>query len=96
MFSTKDPQEVIVVTFDFSALTATVTSPSVTASVASGKPDASPSAVLSGTPAISGAKILQTVIAGQDGTSYDLVCKVTSSDGIQKFVLSDVLPVVAA
>ena len=96
MFSTKDPSEVIYVIFDFVNLTTGVSAPTVTATVSSGKADAAPSAILSGTAQVSGTKVTQMVIGGQDGTNYDLVCKATGADGVTRWALSDVLPVVAA
>ncbi len=78
------------------AMIAGVSSPSVTSTVSSGKADAAPSAILSGSPQVSGTKVTQMVIAGQDGTNYDIVCKASGADGVTRWVLSDVLPVVSA
>jgi len=96
MFSTKDTREVITITFDFAALTSTVSLPTVTVTVNSGLPDANPSAILSGSPQILGAKVMQQVVAGQTGTYYELACQITAADGFTKYVLADVLPLIAA
>jgi hypothetical protein len=94
MLSVKDVQETIVVAFDFSAACASITSViSVTASVASGTPDPAPSAILSGSPTISGTKVLQAITGGLPGANYDLRCKIAAPDGVSQFVAADVLPV---
>lgn len=79
--SPKDPQEVITVTFDFSALAASVSSPTVTVSRVAGNADASPSSMLSGSPQVSGAQVLQKITGGINGTTYDLKCLATLPDG---------------
>lgn len=90
-FSDKDPEEVLILTFNFSELTAAVTLPDVSITRKSGTADASPGNVLDGAPSISGAKVLQRVKGGTAGTDYALRCKVTA-DG-QTYVLSAILPV---
>jgi hypothetical protein len=92
MLSPKDPAEIVTVTFDFSALTTSVSAPSVTCVYSSGVSDSNPTAVLSGVPQIIGTKVLQAVQLGQDATHYELRCTVTAADG-SKYVLADVLPV---
>ena len=96
MFSTKDTREVITLTFDFSALCDSVNLPVVTVTVEGGVPDPNPSAILSGSPQILGAKVMQQVINGQTGTYYDFACQITAPDGMTKYVLSDTLPLMAA
>jgi hypothetical protein len=94
MLSVKDVQETIVVAFDFSAVCSSIASViGVTASVASGSPDPTPSAILSGAPTISGTKVLQAITGGVAGTNYDLRCKIAAPDGTSQFVAADVLPV---
>lgn len=93
MLSTKGPGETVTVTFDFSALTASVTNPSVTATVDSGLPDSNPAAMLSGALQIVGAKVLQQITLGQAGTNYELSCAITAADGASRYVLADVVPV---
>ncbi len=92
----KDPGESVVVLFDFSAETASVSSPSVTSSVRWSLPgDASPSAVLDGAPSISGsnaAHVLQRVDGGVDLTDYALRCTAMSAEG-DVLVVPAVLPV---
>lgn len=92
VLDSKDPAEFITITFDFAALTsATLTGAVVTASVESGKDDASPSAIVSGAAQVSGLKVLQRIIGGQAGTNYLLRCQVDA--GTERFVLSSILPV---
>lgn len=78
-FDRKDPQEVVVLTFDFSAEAAAVSSPVVTVAHDSGEPDAASASVPDGSPQVSGGKVLQRVKAGVDGANYVLRC--TASDG---------------
>ncbi len=92
MLSSKDPGETITVTFDFSGLTSSVSAPSVTAAVGGGTIDPNPSAILSGSAQVVGAKVLQQITAGQNGTIYYLRCSAAS--GTNTFILSDYLPVV--
>lgn len=69
--------------FDFlSVLPAgvTISSASVTASTYSGT-DAAPSAILSGSPTISGSKVTQKVTVGVLGVTYLLLASATLSDG---------------
>jgi hypothetical protein len=92
MLSIKKPGETITVTFDFSALGASVSSPVVTSMVSSGVGDPSPSSILIGQPAISGSKVLQQVSGGVSGTYYELQCAVTMGSNV--YELADVLPIV--
>lgn len=87
----KDPAETITVTFDFSALTDAVTGPTVTATLETGT-DADPSAILSGVPQVSGALVLQQVIAGNAPAKYHLRCVATASDD-SIYVVAGTLPV---
>ncbi len=92
-FDPKDPAETITVAFDFAALTDTPSSPAVAATRHAGTADASPSAILSGSPVVSGTKILQKiVVGGTAGTDYLLRCHVSAPDG-SVYVLAGVLPV---
>lgn len=91
-FDPKDPAETITLAFEFAALTDTPSAPEVTATRHAGTADASPSAILSGSPTVSGTKILQDVVAGTAGTDYLLRCKVGAPDG-SVYVLAGVLPV---
>lgn len=93
MLSTKAPAETITVTFDFTTLTSSVSAPVVTVFVNSGNADTTPSAIKSGSPQISGAKVLQQFTAGQAGTFYEVTCQIAAPDG-SIFVLADVLPVI--
>ena len=95
MLSPKDPGETITVTFDFSTLCASVSLPSMAASVVAGPPDATPSAILSGSPQTSGALVMQKIVAGQANTTYELRCTATAPDS-SVYVLAAELPIVVA
>ena len=87
--------ETVTETFDFtSRLSAseTISTASTTATVYSGT-DASPSAIISGSAAISGQKVTQVVTAGTLGVTYLLLCSITTSLG-QTLSISALLPVV--
>lgn len=95
MFSPKDPEEIITVTFDFSNVVAdTPTAAAVTAAVASGPDDAAVAAMVSGSPSISGALVRQRIINGKAGTTYSIRCRIDTPDG-SRYVLSDLLPVMS-
>jgi hypothetical protein len=51
--------------------------------------DATPSAMLSGSPSISGAKVTQMITGGVKGVTYQLICTAQTSAG-QTLVLPDV------
>lgn len=91
-FSPKDPSEILVLGFEFAALTDTPSAPVITATRHSGAADASPSAILSGAATVNGTKVLQKVIAGTAGTDYLLRCQVDAPDG-SRYILAGVLPV---
>ncbi|MCL2656826.1 MAG: hypothetical protein FWD62_05280 [Betaproteobacteria bacterium] len=91
----KDPEESVVIEFDFSAEAASVSSPLVVASIEySGPDDADPApmAVLSGVPQVLGASVLQRVQGGIAGTDYGLRCLAITEAG-DALVASAVLPV---
>lgn len=94
-FSPKDPDEIVTLAFDFANLTSAPLAPVVTCARHSGADDAAPSAVLSGSPQISGAKILQQVQAGTHGTDYLMRCEVDTAEG-QRYVIAGVMPVKTA
>lgn len=97
--SPKDPAEQIAVTFEFAAgilAGETITgTPTVTAS-ATGGSDASPSAILSGTPLVAGSQVMQTIVGGVDGSTYKLRCLINLTPSGRKLVLAGLLPVVTA
>lgn len=81
-FDPKDPEEVIPVTFDFSKLAiTTISAPQVTATRFEGAADASPSAILSGAPTVTGMSVVQKVIGGVSGCTYALRCRVDTPEG---------------
>ena len=91
----KDPAETITVTFDFSALAETLVSATVETSVARGLPDPAPAAILSGSPSVQGALVMQRIAAGQAGTTYALRCLANDADG-EVHVLVAALPIATA
>lgn len=96
LFSPKDPDEVIVLAFDFSkddavADGAVLSSPTVDVTARKGV-DPAAAAIRSGAPQISGKLVLQKVIVGISGVDYELRAKASTSDG-QTVVLVGVLPV---
>ena len=91
----KDPEEDIYVRFEFAALTDTPSAPEVTVTRHAGEADESPSAMVSGSPTISGSLVLQKLVAGTVGTDYLLRCKASAPDG-SVYVLTGVLPVRSA
>jgi hypothetical protein len=91
----KDPAEIITVEFDFTALAASVSAPIITIAATYGREDANPSAMLSGSPTVTGAEVRQRVTGGQAGTTYTLRCVADAADG-SRYVLTATLPVAAA
>lgn len=91
-FDPKDPGEIVILGFDFAALTGTPTSPTITVTRHAGAADAAPSAILSGSASITGTQVLQKVTGGTAGTDYLLRCEVDAPDG-SHYVLAGVLPV---
>jgi len=90
-FSTKDPSESIVVTFDFSALVSSISTATVTNAADEGN-DAAPASMLSGAPLVTGTKVSQRLVGGVAGCTYHLRCTVTD-DGGNTYVLANTLPV---
>jgi hypothetical protein len=93
-FPVKDPAEVVVLSFDFSAeLGAETISGSPTIAIATyAGIDATPGTVLYGSPAITGQAVIQTVRQGLDGVDYKIKTQINTSGG-RTLVLSGVLPV---
>lgn len=89
--SPKDPTEIIYVGFDFLELTDTPSAPAVAIELVKGT-DATPSAMLSGSPSIVGTKVYQKIIGGVDGCTYNIRCTASAPDG-SKYVLADQLHV---
>lgn len=81
-FDDKDPAERVLIAFDFGRnMTAVTGTPSVTIARLSGAADDNPSAMLDGSPTISGAKVLQWIEGGTDGTRYLIGCQAEDADG---------------
>ncbi len=90
----KDPAEALVADFSFAneiAVGETIASAQISCSVLSGK-DATPSAVLSGAPNISGSSVLQRFHGGVAGATYLMRCVATLSSG-RVLALAAILPV---
>ena len=92
MISPKDPAEIITVSFDFSALSETVSAAAVSAAWHDGTADPAAQAIVSGAAQVQGAMVLQQIVGGQAGTTYRLRCQVDLPDG-RRYVLATVLPV---
>lgn len=82
-FPAKQTSETYLATFPFQdqlAAGVTISTPSVSVTVFSGV-DANPSAILSGSPAISGTNLTQLITAGVGGTIYEVEAQAYASDG---------------
>lgn len=80
----KDPDESIVVAFDFStADVLSVTSPTVECSLRwyEGQADASPAGMVSGTANVDGAVVLQRLVGGLHLNDYNVRCTAQAPDG---------------
>lgn len=91
----KDPEETLVVTFDFTKDLdpgETISSPTVTVAIDNGGTDAAYQSVLSGSPTAAVGVVTQVVTLGVDGVDYRLQCKVNTS-GSRVLVLAAILPV---
>ena len=91
----KDPAEIITVTFDFSALATAVSNPVISCTVFGSVADPSASAMLSGSPQISGTSVLQRITGGISGATYKLRCVIDDADG-ERWVVADNIEAVTA
>lgn len=89
----KDPEEVVVLSFDFAAElgTESLASPVFAASVHRGT-DPDVAQLPNGAPVVQGSKVLQSVKAGKDGVDYYVRMKAQTSGG-RTLVLAGILPV---
>ena len=90
-FDPKDPAEIVPLTFDFSALAASVSTPVIQVTRIAGDADPNPAAMLIGSAQISGAKVVQKAGGGLDGR-YKIRCDV-NGDGGAHWALTGTLPV---
>jgi hypothetical protein len=94
----KDPEEIITVTFDFTeelgSETISAATQVVSALVTSGA-DADVAATLSGAPTVAGGLVYQKFRNGVDGNNYKLRCRVDTSGG-RRLVRALTIPVRAA
>lgn len=97
LFDEKDFGETVPLTFDFAkdlAVGENITSVvSVEVELSRGGPDATPGAILSGAPAISGNKVVQLVTGGVIGANYLIRVKVSTNVPLNRWVCAGVLPV---
>jgi len=91
-FSKKAPAEIYHLRFNFAGLAQTPANPVVTVARHAGAQDNTPSAIISGSPTVSGSRVIQTVFGGVDGCDYALTCQADAEDG-SRYVLCGVLPV---
>lgn len=93
IWPSKDPAEIITVTFDFSDEigAATISSTDVTITVANGT-DPAVASMLNGAEVVSGALVYQSVMLGVNGNNYVPRCEATLSDG-RVLVRAALLPV---
>jgi hypothetical protein len=96
LFELKTPAVAFQAIFDFAVdltINETISSASTTATCYSGS-DTSPSAIISGSAAISGKQVSQTIVSGLEGNTYLLTCTAATSLG-QILVREGYLVVVA-
>lgn len=91
----KDPDESVLVLFDFRLIAASVSAAQVRITRFSGAADATPASLADGAPQIEGPRVYQRVTAGVDACTYHLECEVTAPDG-SRFVVAGLLPVRSA
>lgn len=83
--SPKDPAEQITVTFNFSELLSAVNTVSMQTKVIFGV-DATPAAILAGSPETDGNIVRHAIIGGIEGVTYSIRCQATGPEGL--FVLA--------
>lgn len=79
---TKDPEESVVLEFDFSSELAAIDSATVSVAVAGTKPDANASLVLDGPLQINGTDVFQRMSGGVDGVDYKFRCAGTRGSDV--------------
>lgn len=96
-FSEKRPAEAVTITFKFArelpAGSTIAPGAAVGVTVRKGT-DATPQAMLAGSPSVSGTDVLARIMGGLAGVEYLLTCTATTSDG-DVLVLEALLPVAA-
>ena len=94
LLSSKDPAESVTLTFDFSALTPSISNPVVTSVTSVGvNGDPNPTAIVQQAPSASGAKAMLQVFGGISGCSYLVKVSALAADGISTYTLAGTLPV---
>jgi hypothetical protein len=91
-FSEKDPQEIVYLTFDFSRLTSTIQTATLTVQRLIGPYDSSPQTMIVGSAVIAKGVVKQRVQNGLANTDYRIRCEAVTADG-QRYVLDGILPV---
>ena len=92
-FDAKEPGEIVIVTFDFSALASVLSNAAIVVTTVNGAADPSPASLLSGAAQITGATVLQKIQGGVNGAVYKLHCQVDSATG-ERFALADTMQVI--
>lgn len=93
MLDIKNPEESVLVEFDYTGELTAPTIAVVSIAVVNGvDPDAA--TMIVGAPQFSGAKVIQRISAGIDKTNYKVKCVATQGNDIR--VRADILPVRAA
>ena len=87
---TKDPAEIVTITFDFSLDATAISNPSISVAVRTGKNDPSPETMIFGAAQVAGTNVMQRVQGGVSGTTYQLRCIADDVDG-ERYVRSDTL-----
>lgn len=88
-FDTKDPDEDVTMLFDFTSI-GVPTSPEIEVEVFSGE-DATPSAILLGSPSVVESRVYQRAQLGLDGVDYTLRC--FAQIGTDRVLIDAILPV---
>lgn len=92
-FDSKDPGEIVPLSFDFRGLTSEPSNPVIAVTRFSGNPDASDlTSMLVGAPQVIGTQIRQKVTGGVLGTNYRFRCQVDTPEGL-RWVLAGVMAV---
>lgn len=91
---TKYPAEIITITFDFSALSTSISNPIFGCVAMQGRVDSSQSAMWIGSEEIQGTKVLRKISGGQPGNTYRISCQVDDADG-ERWLIYDALSVMA-
>lgn len=90
--SLKDPNEKVIVTFDFTSVPSPISAPTISIKERGDDIELS-GTMISGLPQVQTNKVLQLVQGGEDGKSYVIRCEVDVSLTGERFVAKDILTV---